>query len=178
MDKGLISGVVFLDLKKAFDTVDHDIFIKKLEFYGIKNTALRWFISYLSQRKQVCKIGSSISEIKTISTGVPQGSNLGPLLFLFYINDLQNCLKSSIPALFADDTNLSVRGATAGEIGEKLEFDLNNVHNWLLTNKLTLNVKKTEYMLIGSRQKLSQVKIDPDLHIGSEGIGRVSSTKI
>ena len=134
MDKGLINGVVFLDLKKAFDTVDHDILIKKLEFYGIKNTALRWFISYLSQRKQV-------------------------------------------PALFADDTNLSVRGATAGEIEEKLESDLNNVHNWLLTNKLTLNVRKTEYMLIGSRQKLSQVKIDPDLHIGSEGIGRVSSTK-
>ena len=177
MDKGLINGVVFLDLKKAFDTVDHDILIKKLEFYGIKNTALRWFISYLSQRKQVCKIGSSISEIKTITTGVPQGSNLGPLLFLLYINDLPNCLKSSVPALFADDTNLSVRGATAGEIEEKLEFDLNNVHNWLLTNKLTLNVKKTEYMLIGSRQKLSQVKIDPHLHIGSEGIGRVSSTK-
>ena len=177
MDKGLINGVVFLDLKKAFDTVDHDILIKKLEFYGIKNIALRWFISYLSRRKQVCKICSSISEIKTITTGVPQGSNLGPLLFLLYINDLPNCLKSSVPALFADDTNLSVRGATAGEIEEKLKSDLNNVHNWLLTNKLTLNVRKTEYMLIGSRQKLSQVKIDPDLHIGSEGIGRVSSTK-
>ena len=95
---------------------------------------------------------------------------MGPLLFLLYINDLPNCLKSSVPALFADDTNLSVHGATGGEIGEKLEFDLNNVHNWL-TNKLTLNVKKTEYMLIGSRQKLSQVKIDPDLHIGFEGIG-------
>ena len=102
---------------------------------------------------------------------------MGPLLFLLYINDLPNCLKSSVPALFADDTNLSVHGATAGDIEEKLESDLNNVHNWLLVNKLTLNVKKTEYMLIGSRQKLSQVKIDPDLHIGSESIGRVSSTK-
>ena len=74
---------------------------------------------------------------------VHQGSNLGPLLFLLYINDLPNCLKSSVPALFADDSNLSVHGTTAGEIGEKLEFDPNNVHNWLLPNKLTLNVKKT-----------------------------------
>ena len=173
MDKGLINGVLFLDLKKAFDTVDHDILIKKLEFYGIKNTNLRWFISYLSQRKQVCKIRSSITEIKEITTGVPQV----PLLFLLYINDLPNCLKSSVPALFADDTNLSVHGVTTEEIEEKLETDLNNVHNWLLINKLTLNVQKTEYMLIGSRQKLSHVKSDPDLHIGSEGISRVSSTK-
>ena len=177
MDKGLINGLVFLDLKKAFDTVDHDILIKKLEFYVIKNTALRWFISYLSQRKQVCKIGSSVSEIKEITTGVPQGSNLGPLLFLLYINDLPNCLKSSVPALFADDSNLSVCGVTTEEIEDKLETYLNNVHNLLLINKLTLNVQKTEYMLIGSRQKLSQLKSGPDLHIGSEGISRVSSTK-
>jgi hypothetical protein len=85
---------------------------------------------------------SSISESKEITTGVPQGSNLGALLFLLYINDLPNCLKSSVPALFADDTNLSVYGATTGEIEEKLEIDLNNVHNWLLTNKLTLNAQK------------------------------------
>jgi hypothetical protein len=90
----------------------------------------------------VCKIGSSISESKEITTGVPQGSNLGPLLFFLYINDLPNCLKSSVPALFADDTNLSVCGATTGEIEEKLEIELNNVHNWLLTNKLTLNAQK------------------------------------
>ena len=102
---------------------------------------------------------------------------MGPLLFLLYINDLPNCLKSSVPALFADDTNLSVRCVTTEEIEEKLDADLNNVHNWLLINKLTLNVQKTEYMLIGSRQELSQVKSDPDLHIGSEGIIRVSSTK-
>ena len=127
-----------------------------------------------SKRTQVCKIGSSVSEIKEITTGVPQGSNLGPLLFLLYINDLPNCLKSSVPALFADDTNLSVSDATTEE---REETDLNNVHNWLLIHKLTSNVQKTEYMLIVSRQKLSQVKSDPDLHIGFDGISRVSSTK-
>lgn len=177
MDKGLINGVVFLDLKKAFDTVDHKILINKLECYGIKNSALRWFTSYLSNRRQVCKIGSSVSESKLITTGVPQGSNLGPLLFLLYINDLPNCLESSAPALFADDTNLSVSGTTTSEIEDKLEMDLNNVHCWLLANKLTLNVKKTEYMLIGSRQKLSKVNSDPILRIGSESINRVSLTK-
>lgn len=177
MDKGFINGVIFLDLKKAFDTVNHEILIKKLELYGIRNTALRWFVSYLSNRSQVCKVGKSFSSPAKITTGVPQGSNLGPLLFLLYINDLPNCLKNSDPALFADDTNLTVHGASASEIELKLEQDLNNVHQWLLANKLTLNVKKTEYMLIGSRQRLSQVITDPHLQIGSEKIKRVSTTK-
>ena len=177
MDKGLINGVVFLDLKKAFDTVDHDILIKKLEFYGIKNHALRWFISYLSNRKQVCKVGMSMSNSESVIAGVPQGSNLGPLLFLLYVNDLPNCLGSSVPALFADDTNLTASGASASEIQDILEIELNKVHTWLLANKLTLNVKKTEYILIGSRQRLSQVSADPILSMGSEGIKRVSSTK-
>ena len=128
MDKGLISGVFFLDLKKAFDTVDHDILIKKLEFYGIKNNTLRWFISYLSHRKQVCKVGMSVSNSENIKTGVPQGSNLDPLLFLLYINDLPKCLDSSVPALLADDTNLTISSATAKEIQNNLEIELNKVH--------------------------------------------------
>ena len=177
MDKGLINGVVFLDLKKAFDTVDHDTLIKELEFYGIKNNALRWFISYLSHRKQVCKVGMSISNSENITTGVPQGSNFGPLFFLLYINDLPRCLDSSVPALFADDTNLTISGSTATEIQGNLEIELNKVHMWLLANKLTLNAKKTELMLIGSRQRLSQIIADPILSIGSESIKRVSSTK-
>ena len=130
MEKGLINGVVFLDLKKAFDTVDHDILIKKLEFYDIKNNALCWFISYLSNRKQVCKVGMSVSNSENVTAGVPQGSNLGPLLFLLYINDLPNCLDSSVPALFADDTNLTASGASASEIQDILEIELNKVHTW------------------------------------------------
>ena len=172
-----MNGVVFLDLKKAFDTVDHGILIKKLEFYGIKNNTLRWFISYLSDRKQICKVGMSVSNSENITTGVPQGSNLGPLLFLLYINDLPRYLDSSVPALFADDTNLTVSGVTATEIQDNLEIELNKVHMWLLANKLTLNAKKPEFMLIGSRQRLSQIIADPILSIGSESIKRVSSTK-
>ena len=114
----------------------------------------------------------SVSNSENIKTGVQQGSNLGPLLFLLYINDLPKCLDSSVPALFADDTNLTISGATATEIQDNLEIELNKVHMWLLANKLTLNAKKTEFMLIGSRQRLC-----PILSIGSEAIKRVSSTK-
>jgi hypothetical protein len=104
-------------------------------------------------------------------------SNSNPLLFLLYINDLPNCLDSSVPVLFAADTNLTTSGSTASEIQDNLEIELNKVHMWLLANKLTLNVDKTEYVLIGSRQRLTQICSDPILSMGSEGIKRVLSTK-
>ncbi len=117
MDAGLIiNGVLFLNLKKAFDTVDHQILIRKLELYGIKNSALAWFSSYLHGRTQVCRVNNTTSSLKHIPCGVPQGSNLGPLLFLIYINDLPNCLKKSNLPMYADDTNLSVTGETASDI--------------------------------------------------------------
>ena len=97
----------------------------------------------------------SMSNSENVTAGVPQGSNLGPLLFLLYINYLPNCLDFFIPALFADDTNLTASGASASEIQDILEIELNKVHTWLLANKSTLNVKKIEYMLMGFRQRLS-----------------------
>ena len=109
MDRGLINRVIFLDLKKAFDTVDHAILIKKLELYGIKGNCLR-------DRTQVCKVGKTISSKKYMKTDVPQGSNLGPLLFILYVNDLPNCLSNSIPALFADDTNVTTSGSSMEDI--------------------------------------------------------------
>ncbi len=157
MDARLIDGVLFLDLKKAFDTVDHQILIRKLELHGIKNSALAWFSSYLHGRTQLCRVNNTTSSLKHIQCGVPQGSNLGPLLFLIYINDLLNCLKKSKPAMYADDTNLSVTGETASDIEMKLNHELGNVHDWLLANKLTLDIEKTEYMIIGSYKRISNI---------------------
>ena len=133
MDSGLINGVVFLDLCKAFDTIDHEILMNKLYLYSVKASALRWFKSYLTHREQVCKIDDIISTPKNIKCSVPQGSNLGPLLFLLYINDLPNCLVNSVPAMFADGTNnITIFAKSAEDLEEKLNNELNNVHNWLL----------------------------------------------
>lgn len=179
MDAGLINAVLFLDLKKAFDTVDHQIMIKKLYLHGIKGVELNWFSSYFTKRSQICKVNNTESTSKSIRCGVPQGSNLGPLLFLLYINDLPNCLHNCTPALYADDSNLTVCGETAIAVETKLNSELDNVHKWLVVNKLTLNVDKTEYMLIGSRQKLSNLMTEPEIEvsIGNKNIKRVSTTK-
>ncbi len=177
MNKGYLNGVVFLDLKKAFDCVDHSILLRKLELYGIKGVELNWFKSYLSNRIQRCKIGQTISEPQKIRSGIPQGSNLGPLLFLLYINDLPNCLKYTKANMFADDTNLTTASLNKEELQRRLNSDLELMHNWLLANKLTLNKEKTEYMLIGSHQRLSTVETDPILEFGDTKIKRVNHAK-
>ena len=158
---------LFLDSKKAFDTVDHKILISKLEKYGIRGTALHLFQRYLSERKQICKIQNTMSEVVNLTCGVPQGSNFGPLLFLLYINDLPNCLEEIQASMFADDTNLSCHGKSSSEVENMINTDLENMHKWLTAHKFTLNEEKTECMLVGSRQRLQQSLNNSEIVIGN-----------
>ena len=111
----------------------------------------------------MCSINGSLSQSCLLSCGVPQGTILGPLLFLLYVNDLPNCLSNCEPRMYADDTHLTYAGDNADNIQLHLNQDLENVHNWLRANKLTLNMTKTEFMLIGSRQRLSTLTETPTL---------------
>ena len=114
IDNGLINGVVFIDLKKAFDTIDHQIMLQKLRNYGIDQMSLTWFESYLSNRTQKCRVNDQLSNSAPVTCGVPQGSNLGPIHFLIYMNDLPNCLNHAIPRMFADDMSINYSVNTTG----------------------------------------------------------------
>ena len=157
MDNGLLNGVIFLDLKKAFDTVDHTILIHKLKIMGVSGVSLAWFQSYLTSRFQRTVIGQATSCNRRVSVGVPQGSILGPLLFSIYINDLPTCLKHTSVTLFADDTALYCSAKSSSDLQQMLNEDLASVAKWLNDHKLTLNVAKSKFMIIGSSQRLKSV---------------------
>ena len=151
IDKGNVNAVVFLDLKKVFDTVDHNILLSKLTFSGVNiGTTHDWFKSYLNNRMQKCSVNGTLSSAKILTCGIPQGTILGQLLFLLYINDLPNCLVNSEPLMYADDTHLTYASNNIEDIECTLNRDLANVSDWLKANKLTLNKTKTEFMVIGS----------------------------
>ena len=163
IDRKLINGAIFLDLKKAFDTVDHVILLQKLQYLGLDQPKIAWFESYLSGRTQVCTINGILSDAQQLSCGIPQGTILGPLLFLIYINDLPACVTYSSTRMYADDTNLNLLGCNITEINPMLEKDIQCVIEWLSANKLSLNVVKSEFMVIGSRQRLACLSENLDL---------------
>ena len=177
MDRGFFNIAVFLDLQKAFDTIDHDILLKKLDLYGLEKSALNLLKSYLTNRTQICFVNGTFSSQKLITCGVPQGSILGPLLFLIYINDLPNSLQYSSARMFADDTTLTASGKSISELQVTINHDLANVKQWLSANKLSLNLIKTEYLLIGSRHNINNISAVPNVSVGDVPIKRVRETK-
>ena len=163
LDKGNLPVAIFLDLSKAFDTLDHLILLKKLSFYGIKNKALDLFKNYLKDRKQYVNVYNIESHLQTIKTGVPQGSILGPLLFLIYINDISNAFFEMIK--YADDSTIykSIKMSNFDTSLSNINNELDKIADWLKLNKLSLNVKKSKHMVfhnIWKRVPSFHLKID------------------
>ena len=177
IDRGNVNSVVFLDLNKAFDTVNHSILLSKLNAYGFGCSTNNWFASYLHDRSQKCFVNNHLSDYCTLLCGIPKGTILGPLLFLIYINDLPNCLEHSKPRMYADDTHLTFASNNVEDMNLYLNQDLAKVNEWLVANKLTLNQSKTEFMLIGSMQRLSIFISAPSLAIEGVPIKQVPLTK-
>ena len=153
MDNNEIPFNIYLDLSKAFDTLDHNIILDKLHYYGVRNTPLDLFKNYLTNRKQYVEIDSVKSKMGEIQTGVPQGYILGPLLFIVYINDIKTSTELFNVVTYADDTTLmSTLGSfnsnqNQNSLEQNINEELNKISGWLKVNKLSLNAKKSKFMI-------------------------------
>ena len=142
---------ILIDLKKAFDTVNHNILLQKLYLYGIRGVCLNWFESYLKNRECYTSIDNKNSQSRFLNIGVPQGSVIGPILFLIYINDLPNLSNSAVTTLYADDTTLTFSGSNSETLIDNVNLHLEKLKNWSISNRLTINASKTEFLVITNR---------------------------
>ena len=175
-NRGRCTLATFVDLKKAFDTVNREILTKKLEHLGIRNKNLVWIKSYLSERRQRTMANGTVSDDCSVNCGVPQGSILGPLFFLAYINDINVKLKFCNAKLFADDTVLYVSSHDTQLAHTMVQADLNRLSQWCNVNQLTVNVKKTKSVLFGTKKYLD-IDRQPNLTLNNESIEYITHYK-
>ena len=162
MDNGEVTGLVFIDLRKAFDVIDHELLLKKLSIYGVTPSSVAWFKSYLSGRKQLITLGKTTSKQLTVKQGVPQESILGPVLFLLFLNDMPLHVQKSTMDIYTDDTTLSLSSnwKTLPLLHQSLSQDLSEVERWARENKMYLNIQKTQTLLVtGSTYESAWSKI-------------------
>ena len=174
VEDGFFVIIVFLDLKRAFETVDRSKMIEKLREIGIDENEILWFINYLSKRKQKTKYGNSFSDEHEIPIGLPQGTALSVLLFILYINDIVYATQNSKVVMFADDTTLTIKAKNINEAISLMNDDLKRIFSWLNTNKLMLNVDKTKWMIL-HKKKIDVTNLT--LKINKKEIERVSKIK-
>ena len=178
MDKGLFTVVVMIDLRKAFDVVDHELLLKKLQVYGFNTNSLKWFRSYLNGMYQKVCIDGKLSEPRLIHSGVPQGSILGPIMFLLFINDLPLELKNDI-GIYADDSTLYASGSTLNEVEQKLKPDLEEAAKCAKENKMRMQQSKTKYNIICTSKKLANSsKQTLNLSLDDKKLSKVESERV
>ena len=184
LDSGKLPVSVFVDLSKAFDTLNHAILLEKLKYYGFSGTSLNWFRSYLTDRNQFTEFNCVKSAVTKLTTGVPQGSILGPLVFIIYMNDIHMATNNFKTILYADDINLisplcsfssmdSLHSSNLPGIASSINAELSNIQTWLIINKLTVSVKQTKFKIFHYPQRKIENLI-PDVKFNSQTIERVS----
>ena len=175
IDQNEITAGVFLDLSKAFDTLDHQILFEKLEHYGVCGLALQWIKSYFSNRTQFVQINDTRSSEQIIRCGVPQGSILGPLLFILYINDLPKTTRLAECLLFADDTSIFYSNSDPDHVASVMNSELTKISLWMKSNKLSVNIKKTNYVIFKPKQK--SVRMSSQISLDSIPLKQVTEVK-
>ena len=164
---------IFMDLSKAFDTIDHNILLAKLYHYGFRGVSQKWFENYLTSRKQFVSYYSGKAGNEDVQCGVPQGSILGPLLFIMYMNDICYTLKLLKTMLFADDTTCFYSHKDVKTLCETINSKLKEVCNWFKTNKLSLNAKNTNIMFLGTRFQTENIDDRYDIYVDGCKLTRV-----
>jgi len=175
INNGMVNGVAFFDLSKCFDTINHKRLLNKLKLYGIREQTLKWFENYLRDRSQAVFTNGTLSDFLNILMGVPQGSNLGPLLFLLFVNDFAKCLDCTTCNLFADDTAIYCGDNSISNVNQTLQIDVENAIKWFKDNLLTVNIDKSCAILIGTNQRLQKQNLS--ISVENMSLSNVDSIK-